>query len=88
VNLKAKRIRVNLKNVNAFSVPITYFRWKDDKRKQLQVIAGKGKKRVKATLDGSKVCRLDFSKHRYAYSISAKVAHTTHLSGCCSDISR
>lgn len=88
MNLKKKRMRVNLKNVSAFSVPITYFRWSDDKRKHLKVIAGKGKKRVKATIDGSKSCRLDFSKRRYAYSISAKVARTTHLSGCCSDISR
>jgi hypothetical protein len=87
INLKTKRMRVNLKNLSAFNIPITYFRWNDDDHKRMKVIAGKGKKRVSTTLDGSKSCRLNFSKRRYAYSISAKIARTTHLSGCCSDIS-
>ena len=88
MNMKTKRMWVNLTNASTFSVPITYSQWGNDNKKRLSIIAGKGKKYIKATIDRSHSCRLGFSKKRYTYSITAKVARTNHLSGCCSDISR
>jgi hypothetical protein len=83
MNIKTKRMWVKLKNAHTYNIPIIYSRWSNDSRKRILVVAGRGKKYVKATI-WHRNCRLDFSKHHYAYSISAKIAHTNHLSGCCS----
>jgi hypothetical protein len=88
MNMKTKRMWVNLKNARTYSIPIIYSRWNNDSRKRMIVVAGRGRKHERATIRRSHSCRLDYSKRRYAYSISAKVAHTGRLSGCCSDITR
>ncbi len=88
MNMKTKRMWVNLRNARTYSIPITYSSWSNDSRKRMLVIAGRGKKHVKATISRNHSCRLDYSKRRYTYSISAKVARSGRLSGCCSDISR
>ena len=88
MNIKTKRMWVNLRNARTYSIPITYSSWSNDSRKRMLVIAGRGKKHVKATISRNHNCRLDYSKRRYTYSINAKVARSGRLSGCCSDISR
>jgi hypothetical protein len=87
MNMKTKRMWVNLTNASTFSIPITYSHWDNDNKKRLLVIAGKGKRYIKATIDHSRSCRLNFSKKRYTYAITANVARADYLSGCCSDLS-
>ena len=86
MNMKTKRMWVNLKSVRTYSIPITYSQWDNDSQRPILVIAGKNKKQVKATINRNHDCRLHLSKLRYTYSINAKVARVGLLSGCCIDI--
>ncbi len=84
MNLKKNKMWVKLKNALPYSLPITFSQWNGDNPKRILIVAGKNKKHIKATINRTHTCRLDFSRLRYTYSISAKVARVGHFSGCCS----
>lgn len=88
MNMGKKRMWLKIEDKKSYSLPITYSQWSRTSRKRMIVIAEKGKKRVKAKLNSSHLCRRKFSRSRYTYSINATVSHSQLLSGCCADISR
>lgn len=88
INMRTKRMWVDLEDKPRFSVPITYTTWDRESRKRMSVVAGSEKKRVKTTLHRSHRCRSDFTRTRYTYSIDAEIYRSGVVSGCCGDATR
>ncbi|RTZ66872.1 MAG: hypothetical protein DSZ29_02125 [Aquificaceae bacterium] len=88
MNMRKKRMWLKIENKKSYSLPITYSQWNRKSHKRMIILAGKDRKRVKATLNRSQLCRRKFSRSRYTYSIHAIVSHSQFLSGCCADITR
>ena len=88
LNMRTKRMFIDLEDKSPFTVPITYSEWDRDSRKRMKVIGGSEKKRVKTVLHRSNLCRRSFSRTRYTYSINAHIKRSGVISGCCGDATR
>ncbi len=88
MNMKNKRMWVKIEDEGSYSLPVTYSQWNRKSHKRMIVIAEKGRKHVKATLHRNQLCRRNFLRARYTYSINATISRSQFLSGCCADISR
>ncbi len=85
MNFTGKRLKVDLRDGNAFNTPLFYRKWNKANNKMV-VNGGRGRNAVRATLTKNNACRDGITNIKYPFSIAATVAGNRKVSGCCRSV--